>query len=238
MRTSPVLCVAVLSLVGACGSVETLGGTGGSPGRGGSPGTGGQTGGGPGGAGGGTGGIAGSAGGSAGTSSQAECVRASDCMLQDDCCTCAPVPKSQPGAVCNIACLADECSTRGITAADVTCLAGRCVFDKSCNPTGITCTVATPGCSAGTLPIVTNNCYTSACLPIAQCSDVASCDACTSAGLSCVTYEALGGPSHHCVSVPAACSATPTCDCLGSCSGALVCSDPASTSPLCLCPGC
>jgi hypothetical protein len=102
----------------------------------------------------------------------------------------------------------------------------------------VTCTTAPPPCAVGSLPLISGNCYAGGCLPASQCSDVGSCDSCASAGLVCVTDEVLGGPSHHCVTVPAACSADPTCACLGVCSGAFQCADPQSTSPLCQCPTC
>ena len=214
---------------GVAGSGDAAGSAGG--GAGGKGGTGGQAGGGAG-----AGGSA--AGGGAGSASHGECTQASDCVLHDDCCTCASVPKDDLGATCNIACVADLCASRGITSVDVTCVAGRCVLARSCNPTSVTCKIATPACSTGSLPIVSGLCYAGGCLPVAQCSDVASCDVCTSAGLVCVTDQVLGGPSYHCVTVPSACSSTPTCQCLGTCSGAFQCSDPASTQPVCDCPTC
>jgi hypothetical protein len=178
------------------------------------------------------------AGGGAGSTSHAECAQASDCVLHDDCCTCASVPKNNIGAVCNIACVADLCASQGITSADVTCVAGRCVLAKSCNTKNIACTVATPACTAGSVPVVQGACYTGKCLPAAQCSDVASCDVCTNAGLVCVTDQQAGGDVYHCVTVPSACSTAPTCQCLGVCSAGFQCTDPANTKPVCDCPTC
>lgn len=180
----------------------------------------------------------GASGGAGGSTSHGECTQASDCVLHDDCCMCASVPKDNGGAVCNIACVADLCASRGISSADVECVAGRCVLARSCNTKNVACNVAQPACSAGSLPIVTGVCYSGSCLPAAQCSDVASCAVCTSAGLACVTDQALGGPSYHCVTVPSACTSAPTCQCLGVCNGAFRCSDPASTTPVCDCPTC
>ena len=194
---------------------------------------------------GGAGGAAGKAGaggsasgGTAGSASHGECTQASDCVLHDDCCTCASVPKNNLGATCNIACIADLCASRGITSADVACVAGRCVLSRSCNPATVTCRVAPPVCPAGSLQVVAGNCYAGGCLPAAQCSDVGSCDACTTAGLACVTDQVLGGPRFHCVTVPSACSGAPTCQCLGVCVGAFQCTDPASTNLTCQCPAC
>jgi hypothetical protein len=246
---------------GAVGSGGTSGGGAGGAGQGGHGGVAGSGGGGRAGAGGsvGSGGAAGSsrggaggaggaagkagaggsaAGGGAGSTSHGECTQDSDCVLHDDCCTCASVPKTDPGATCNIACLVSPCSTRGITSADVACVAGRCALSLSCNPKNIACTIPTPACGAGTLAGVRGNCYAGGCLPVAQCADVASCDTCTSAGLACVTDQTLGGPILHCVTVPSNCSSAPTCQCLGACTGGFQCADPSSTTPLCDCPTC
>jgi hypothetical protein len=217
---------------------HATGGVGGTGGTGGAGGAAGHAGSGGGGAGGKAGAGGSASGGSAGSGSHPECTQASDCVLQNDCCACAAVPKDQPITTCKVECVAAQCTTRQISASDVACIAGRCVLDVSCNPANVGCDIATPSCPAGSLPAVSGNCYTGACLPAAQCSDVASCDVCTAAGLACVTVENLGGPSHHCVSVPAACSAAPTCACLGVCSGAFQCSDPSSTKPSCQCPTC
>lgn len=246
----------VVGLTAGCGSSALPpGGTGGAPGTGGSsggtagstPGSGGASGGtggtargGSGGALGGHGGSAGAGGGASGgaAGSHAECAQASDCVLHNDCCACEAVPKTASIASCNIECLVSDCEAHRITNPDVACVAGRCVLALSCDATHIACTVAQPSCPAGSLPAVSGSCYTGACLPVAQCSEVASCDACTAAGLACVTDQALGGSPHHCVTIPAACSAAPTCGCLGVCTGGFQCADPASTTLVCQCPAC
>ena len=236
LRLASLVAGLALGLAVGCGSVAsnsdgggTRGGAAGSP-RGGAGGAGGAAG---------MAGAGGSAsGGSGGSTSHGECTQASDCVLHDDCCTCASVPKTDPGATCNIACLADLCSTRGVTSSDVACVAGRCALSLSCNPKNIACTIASPACAAGSLPGVRGNCYAGGCLPVAQCADVASCDICTSAGLVCVTDQALGGPTFHCVTVPSSCSSAPTCQCLSVCTGGFQCGDPSSTSPVCDCPAC
>ena len=242
------LSLAALLALGCSSSSLPPGGTGGSP-----PGTGGSaSGGAAGGNGGGppaTGGVA--SGGSVGASggrggaaaggasgSGTECTQDSDCVLQDDCCGCQAIPKTAVTATCNIECFASECAAHRITAPTVACVAGRCVMALSCNSANVACTIVQPSCATGSLPVIANNCYTGACLPAQECSDVASCEVCTAAGLACVTDEVLGGPTHHCVTIPAACPATPTCGCLGACTGAFQCADPTSTTPVCQCPTC
>ncbi len=171
---------------------------------------------------GGKGGAGGTAGGGAG-GSNGECTQPSDCVLHNDCCACAAMPKNAAVASCNLLCLIASCTAQSVTAADVTCVAGRCVLNRSCNAANVTCATAPPTCAAGSLPIVTNHCYAGGCLPASQCADVGSCDACTAAGLSCVTYDARTGPTYHCVTIPAACSGAPTCACLGVCTGTFEC---------------
>jgi hypothetical protein len=214
---------------GACVAGCPAGGAGGAAG---------SSAGGAGGAGGTTGAGGSSAGGAGGAASQAECTQASDCVLDDGCCSCASVPKGTSVDTCNIACTVSLCASRGITSADVTCVSGRCVLARSCNPNNVTCALAPPSCATGTLPAVMGNCYAGACLPASQCSDVRSCGVCTAAGLVCVTDQVAGGPTYHCVSVPSACSGAPTCGCLGVCTGSYECTAPASTTPVCQCPTC
>jgi hypothetical protein len=218
------------------GGVGAAGAIGGATGKGGAAGS---SSGGAGGNGGSAGGGGSAAGGSGGSTSHGECTRASDCVLQDDCCSCAAGPKANPGATCTLACLVSQCGSRGISAADVACAAGRCVLARSCDPKRVTCAVASPACPVGSLAAVAGNCYTGSCLPVAQCSDVGTCVPCTAAGLGCVREDVmLNGPTFHCVTVPPACSGAPTCQCLGVCVGGLQCLDPASTTPTCVCPGC
>jgi hypothetical protein len=212
-------CVQGCPAGGAAGS--SAGSTGGSGGAAGSTGAGGSA-----------------SGGGGGSASQGECAQASDCVLDDGCCACASVPKGTSVDVCNIECIASLCASRGITSADVTCVSGRCVLARSCNPKNVTCALAAPACSAGSLPAVMGNCYAGGCLPTSQCSDVGSCGACTAAGLVCVTDQVAGGPTYHCVTVPSACSGAPTCGCLGGCTGSYECTAPASTTPVCQCPTC
>ncbi|MFL5308055.1 MAG: hypothetical protein ACJ8F1_22760 [Polyangia bacterium] len=178
----------------------------------------------------------GGAGGAAG--SNAECTQPSDCVLHNDCCSCAAIPKNAAVASCNLLCLIASCTSQSVTAADVACVTGRCVLNRSCNAANVTCTTAAPTCPAGSLPIISNHCYAGGCLPASQCADVGSCDACTAAGLSCVTVDDLPAPTRHCVTVPAACSGAPTCGCLGVCNGTYECAAPASTTPICECPTC
>ena len=217
---------------GTGGTTRTggAGGTGaGGSATGGRPATGGTTAGGTGGTS--TGGAGGSTGG------HPECTTSKDCQLFSDCCNCAPIPVGTSMVSCALACLQSSCAARGIQASDVACTAGRCTFSRTCNPAQLSCNMIAPTCGAGQAPLIAGGCYSGGCAPVEDCSDVASCDVCKAAGLSCATFQTLPA-SHHCVSTPPLCVANPTCACMGICSGALSCVAPDSATLTCQCPEC
>jgi hypothetical protein len=230
------------------GTGGTTGGSGGSAGSGGVSGMGGATvgtGGSTTGGAAGTGGVvqidAGPAGGSGGGSTgYAECKTAADCDLFTDCCTCQAVPKGTTLPSCKEMCLQSDCAARTITSADLTCNAGRCVLARSCNEKTVACDMVTPACASeqGMAPIVTTSCYQGSCLPVAECSDVTSCDVCTKAGLACATTVLRTGSTYHCVTIPEKCGQAPTCACMGVCTGMYQCSQPGGKDLVCSCPTC
>jgi hypothetical protein len=218
-------------LLAACGSVEddaASGGTGGAGGAAGSvvdasAGTAGSSA---------AGGSAGtSSGGSAGTGGSAgvpgappECASAQDCVVHADCCTCQSLAPGEPTpAVCDKTCLVDVCTSMGSPALE--CIAGRCVLDKTCDVSKVTCTSPAPVCADGELPVVSGSCWGSGCIKASECSEVTDCDSCDPSLYSCVRYQTELGPSHHCVTVPSQCAADPTCACMGS----SVCIEPYSS---------
>ena len=71
--------------------------------------------------------------------------------------------------------------------------------------------------SGGEVPTVDDagTCYTGACAPATECATLATCAACTGADQVCVTYQTQRGNQLHCVTLPPACGANFTCDCLG-----------------------
>jgi hypothetical protein len=143
-------------------------------------------------------------------------------------------------ASCNMACKQNDCAARGIDAEEVTCIAGRCVFDRTCNPALVTCKIMPPACGAGQAPLVVGSCYAGGCAPVAYCSEVASCGACKATGLACATFQLLFPPGQsglHCVTTPDRCMANPTCACMGACTP-YQCMQPDSTNLLCQCPNC
>ena len=124
------------------------------------------------------------------------------------------------------------------------CVAGRCVAGFACDASKVTCKIAVPDCQAGDVPAVdaSGNCYTGACVPAAECASVTSCASCTRTDQACVSYATLGGNHNHCVTIPAACGGSVTCDCLGptSCVGSnRVCGMLSGVKGIgCACPAC
>lgn len=211
---------------------DGTGATGGTAGSGASAGSGGSGAG----AGSSTGGSAGTPdGGSPG--GHVECQTIDDCTIFTDCCSCAAVPKTEVVPSCLMECLVTECGARGIGPSDATCIAGRCVIARSCNETAALCRVAPPACSQGQAPVVVNACYEGSCLPVGECSDVASCSVCEQANMACVTLVAEP-TSFHCVTIPDACAQGPTCACMGVCVGPFECTAPESASLRCDCATC
>jgi hypothetical protein len=229
------------------GSGGFAGQTGGTIGNGGAVGTGGTGGAGGGDAGGMTGrdaaaGVDGSsgtggAGGTGGTPYGAGCGSALDCTLFSDCCTCTVIQVGALMPSCGTTCDQSTCAARGIGDNEVACVSGRCVISRSCNVNTVSCNIAPPSCPAGQAPLVKGACFSGGCVPVAQCSEVASCSVCVAAGLACVTHQTLP-TSYHCVSTPTGCSDYPSCGCMSVCLGALSCLDQYSTNLTCMCPEC
>jgi hypothetical protein len=169
-----------------------------------------------------------------------ECTTAADCELFTDCCSCLAVRKGTSMASCKMMCLQSDCAAHRITVADVTCRAGRCVLNRSCNDKAVICNGPTPACATdtGQAAVVVNGCYDGSCLPVSECSDVASCDVCTKAGLLCASFAERSGPTFQCVTTPEKCVTAPTCACMGVCSGWFQCTEPLGRSLACQCPTC
>jgi hypothetical protein len=242
--------------IGSGGAGDTgaggRGGGGGGMGTAGATGSGGAAGHGAGGAAGrgmggrGSGGRGGRDGGSGtgGSPADPECTKTSDCRLDNDCCTCEAVPASSPpGVSCALECLQSHCSALQLPADGLACAAGRCVAGFLCDDTHVTCKISVPMCAAGQVPGVTasGTCYTGSCVPAAQCTTVAGCDACGPSA-ACVIYQTQLGNQYHCVSVPAACTRDQTCDCLGPsvCTGTFrSCTElSGQRAVMCTCPNC
>jgi hypothetical protein len=166
-----------------------------------------------------------------------ECAEAKDCALFTGCCSCLPMPVGSSLPICNISCIQSDCDARGIGREEVACIAGRCVFNRTCSAVNTVCSIPAPSCVAGEVPLLLNGCYAGGCARPEDCADVDSCEVCKDPGLSCATFEVLP-PSHHCVTSPPECQDKPTCACMGVCSGVMSCVQPDSTDLICQCPGC
>ncbi len=185
-------------------------------------------------------GVGGQGGSSAGGAFADLCTSASDCALADGCCTCTAYAKGQGVAQCALACTQTACAKLGVSASDVTCVAGRCVLGKSCDSREVLCNMAPPACPVGQAPIVEGSCYGTSCIAVDQCTAVTSCSECAAAGLACVTDQinSVLGDEYHCISIPENCAQNPTCQCLGACEPTYQCASPDSTDLICQCPDC
>lgn len=159
----------------------------------------------------GTAGDSGSGGDAGAPSSGAECETADDCALLDDCCSCEAVPKGMEQNQCDAACVQSACDASGISAEDVTCLYGRCVFSRSCNGSVVTCPAKPIECPAGQVLSVEGDCW-GPCVLATDCQDVASCASCPK-GTVCVAIETQL-PHFQCVEVPSGCKKGSYCDCI------------------------
>jgi len=185
----------------------------------------------------GSGGMLGSGGSNSG--SHAECQTAADCELFDDCCSCASVPKGALSASCLLACIQSSCSAAQINTAELACVQGRCVLNRSCDDRKIACDAAlAPACPEGQAPEVGATCYTGRCLAVTECSAVVSCDVCAQVNLRCSTQETQLGSTYHCVETPSACQNSASCACMSVCQGAFQCAEPSSASLMCVCSTC
>jgi len=177
---------------------------------------------------------------SVGGASASLCTSASDCALADGCCTCMAYVTGQAISECAMGCTQTACAKLGLSASDVTCVAGRCVLGKSCDSREVQCNIVPPPCPAGQASIVEDGCFSASCIPVDQCTAVTSCSVCAAANLACVTDQinSVLGTQYHCVSIPANCVPNPTCQCMGACEPYYQCASPNSTALVCQCPVC
>jgi hypothetical protein len=171
---------------------------------------------------GGTGVVAGSSsGGGAGASGSGGtgvgiCILSEQCRVIDDCCTCAAIGPDESAPLCPIDCAFGTCPRNGAgEPPSASCVAGRCVLDLSCNTRYVSCDAAPPRCPAGSVPSVAGSCWTGGCLPVTECSSVASCEVCEASGTTCINTTIGLGDSFHCVLPPPGCDGT--CSCMQTC---------------------
>lgn len=172
------------------------------------------------------------------TSSEGTCTVDSDCTLHNDCCSCIALAPGEKPPICEmVECLLPHCAPAMITQAEVRCVAGRCVIDRSCAPPKTS--ELPPQCDTGELPTRADSTHwRGSCLKLSECQEVADCTVCKQYGLACATEETILGPVAHCVSTPEKCEKDPSCECLGVCIRNYECADPKSQDLSCQCPTC
>jgi hypothetical protein len=168
-----------------------------------------------------------------------QCESDRDCMVVDDCCTCAAQHVDDEVPECEMVCVVGKCTELGIPEIGATCRFGTCVFDKlSCDQSQVVCLALPPECPDGHLPEVEGNCWAGGCVPAEACDVVPSCDDCP-AHETCVELQTQGGPSYACEPVAPGCGGEPSCACMGE-----ACPEPFDTCVdgrdglQCSCPAC
>jgi len=175
----------------------------------------------------------------------AACTKDSDCLLVDDCCTCAAIVRGDRPPACDprITCPMTTCAQFG-GVDKARCMAGRCIVGLDCDTTRVTCRRLAPVCPAGEVPRVVmqgqDRCY-GECVDARQCLSVPECARCARGDL-CVGYAAAAQVRLHCVSAPPPCGDSPSCACAAAiCTGEWSSCVP-GVSPLpqisCECPTC
>lgn len=99
-----------------------------------------------------------------------ECTTEDDCRLVSDCCRCVAAPKGVTLDVCYASCAETMCITDGISGSARVCVNGRCVLDRSCDRSQVTCTTPPPECEPGMIPSVEGACY-GPCIASTECRD-------------------------------------------------------------------
>lgn len=99
-----------------------------------------------------------------------ECTADDDCRLVSDCCRCVAAPRGVTLDVCYASCAETMCITGGITGSERVCVNGRCVLDRSCDRTQVSCDMAPPECEPGLIPTVEGTCY-GPCIASTECRD-------------------------------------------------------------------
>lgn len=160
-----------------------------------------------------------------------------DCQLHNDCCDCFGEPKEDPVAPCKKLCDQPMCDAIGIKKA--VCRFGVCATEKVQCSGEVACDESPPDCPPGTLPGISEACWTGACVPALSCDAVPDCSACPQ-GTMCVSYVAFV-ITNVCEPLPANCDGTPSCACAGdlACTDPFtICQDTNNGALVCECPAC
>ncbi len=98
-----------------------------------------------------------------------ECAVPEDCALDQAACGCVASPVEGATVELPLDCSHDRCSELGVTAADVTCLRGRCSLGIDCDFTDVICASMPPDCAEGMTPATGGECW-GPCVPVETCA--------------------------------------------------------------------
>jgi hypothetical protein len=156
----------------------------------------------------------------AGTVPSMACESDEDCVLVDDCCTCAAVHVDDVQPECPMDCEVSSCTANNIPDITVECRFGSCEFvPLDCNPLLVVCDQAPPECPDGQLPSVVDGCW-GPCISTNACDVVGSCDDCRD-DEACVQWATEVAPYFVCEPIDPSCEGAPDCTCMPG-----VCEDP------------
>lgn len=144
------------------------------------------------------------------------CEAPEECVLVNDCCECSAAHVDELPPECAIDCKVPVCDALGIPDIGLVCADGTCELEpRNCAPGLVVCDSVPPRCPADTLPEVTEDgtCWTGACIPVAACDGVPSCDFCEDDEV-CVQTATQLGSTYACQAIPEACGGVATCACL------------------------
>ncbi len=137
-----------------------------------------------------------------------------DCLLVDDCCTCAVFPPGEGPPPCDLQeCFATVCAGQGFGNPQAACVGGVCRFQEvGCDPDLVLCDAEPPVCPEGWRPRVSPAGCWDGCVPIEACDTVTSCDDCHGDEV-CVVTNDLAGTRYDCEPWPVGCDAQDPCGC-------------------------
>jgi len=172
-------------------------------------------------------------------SPETTCSADSDCVLVNDCCTCAAFHVDDNPGMCDLACEQSSCSALNLGEVSAACVFGHCeIADVSCDPATVACDALPPECQDGWLPSVVGGCW-GGCIPAQHCDVVPDCGSCPD-DETCIEHSiGFGGLVYTCRPIAPECDGTPSCACMpGVCDrGADTCVDGKGTIS-CACPEC
>lgn len=171
------------------------------------------------------------------------CESDEDCVLVDTCCDCTGEHVDDAPALedsCQKLCAQSSCDAAGLSGQAVECRFGTCqLADVECNQALVLCDEEAPDCPDGSLPSISDGCWTNNCVPPEACDVVPDCTWCEE-GETCVQTATQLGQWSSCEPVDPSCvDEEPTCACMGNeiCTNPFMCSEGLDGLD-CFCPVC